>query len=237
MNEKATGQSGKCVVTPESIYDSLWRCRDFELSHLWQRSIFLTTFLVICFTGYGAVLVKICEGLPDATGVQTVSDFGMVILNAAGIFIAATGFVMSVLWIMMGKGSKAWYEMYERALDEIIHNPKYASAVVVGEMDNDGLTHGSLYTDKPVDSNILTAHAGRFSVSKVNICIGQVSLCVWAIVLLAHTIAFTASNAVVEIITSHLNIVAAITLLGIILALAVAVMSLYRNCESSTIGR
>ena len=26
-------------ILPKDIYESLWRCRDFELNHLWQRSV------------------------------------------------------------------------------------------------------------------------------------------------------------------------------------------------------
>ena len=36
-------------ITTKDIRDSLWRCRDFELSHLWQRSIFLD---YTCFMFY-----------------------------------------------------------------------------------------------------------------------------------------------------------------------------------------
>lgn len=32
-----------------------WHGRDFELSHLWQRSIFITTFIILIYTGYGAI--------------------------------------------------------------------------------------------------------------------------------------------------------------------------------------
>ncbi|WP_300232445.1 hypothetical protein [uncultured Alistipes sp.] len=40
-------------ISIKEIHETLWRCRDFELSHLWQRSIFLSAFLILCFTGYG----------------------------------------------------------------------------------------------------------------------------------------------------------------------------------------
>lgn len=43
----------------QDIYKSLWSCRDFEISHLWQRSIFLTTFMLAGFTGYGFILSRL----------------------------------------------------------------------------------------------------------------------------------------------------------------------------------
>lgn len=36
--------------------DRMYSCRDLEISNLWQRSIFLGTFLVLCFTGYGVLI-------------------------------------------------------------------------------------------------------------------------------------------------------------------------------------
>jgi len=70
---------GKSKIRLKDVYESLWKCRDFELLHLWQRSIVLTLFLVMCFIGV----------------------------------------IFSCLWIMMGKGSKAWYEIYENAITAI----------------------------------------------------------------------------------------------------------------------
>lgn len=46
-------------IQPKDIYESLWRCRDFELSHLWQRSVFLTAFLLLAYTGYGVLMLQI----------------------------------------------------------------------------------------------------------------------------------------------------------------------------------
>jgi bacitracin transport system permease protein len=42
----------KDVLTKKDVHEFLWRGRDFELTSLWQRSIFLATFLVIIFTAY-----------------------------------------------------------------------------------------------------------------------------------------------------------------------------------------
>ena len=38
--------------TAKDIYDYLWRGRDFELEHLWQRSIFLAVFLLGIASAY-----------------------------------------------------------------------------------------------------------------------------------------------------------------------------------------
>ncbi len=39
--------------TTKDLYAELFHCRDFELQHLWQRSIFLAGFMVALFTLYG----------------------------------------------------------------------------------------------------------------------------------------------------------------------------------------
>ena len=36
-------------ITTKDVRDRLWSNRDFEISHLWQRSIFLNTLLILCF--------------------------------------------------------------------------------------------------------------------------------------------------------------------------------------------
>ena len=94
------------MISSRNIYESLWRGRDFELSHLWQRSIFLTAFIVLAYTGYGFVVMQICEKIFQ----DNLDSLGFIYLNILGLIIALAGVVLSVLWIMMGKGSKAWYE-------------------------------------------------------------------------------------------------------------------------------
>lgn len=176
-------------ITSKDVYSSLWRCRDFELSHLWQRSIFLTTFLVMSFTGYGSMLLRVCEYVTDDN-----KCIPFCILNIAGLCIALLGIVLSVLWIMMGKGSKAWYEKYENALYHIERNEKYSKAIVANDMDDEMLMHGSLPAANPLDTSLFTTNAGRFSVSRINIAIGQVSIVVWCLAYLIQSICFSFSN-------------------------------------------
>lgn len=42
----------KKVITKKNVHALLWKGRNFELTNLWQRSIFLATFLVLIFTAY-----------------------------------------------------------------------------------------------------------------------------------------------------------------------------------------
>lgn len=43
----------------KDVLDRLYKCRDLEISNLWQRSIFLSVFMVLCFSGYGYLLLQI----------------------------------------------------------------------------------------------------------------------------------------------------------------------------------
>lgn len=176
-------------ITSKDVYFSLWRCRDFELSHLWQRSIFLTTFLVMSFTGYGSILLRICEYIADES-----KYLSFVVLNIVSLCIALVGVTLSALWIMMGKGSKAWYEKYEKALYDIERDEKYSQRIVVTDMDREKLMHGSLPEDTSLDTKLFTTNAGRFSVSRVNIAIGQISMVLWGVAYLCQSICFSFSD-------------------------------------------
>lgn len=179
------------LIAPKDIYMSLWKCRDFELSHLWQRSIFLTTFLVICFTGYGCALMKICDILSD----NNISV--LLILNIVSIIIALLGIILSLFWIMMGKGSKAWYEKYEKALYNIERNSRYCHTIVTQNMESDEVMHGGLPKTKTNES-FFSTDGGSFSVSRINIAIGQVSLVIWYAIYFAHSIFLSFSDLILN---------------------------------------
>lgn len=40
------------------VYNELWRGRDFEISHLWQRSVFLAVFMLAIAGAYGTYIMK-----------------------------------------------------------------------------------------------------------------------------------------------------------------------------------
>lgn len=221
-------------ITSKDVYSSLWRCRDFELSHLWQRSIFLTTFLVMSFTGYGSMLLRVCEYITDDN-----KCIPFCILNIAGLCIALLGIVLSALWIMMGKGSKAWYEKYENALYHIERNEKYSKAIVANDMDDEMLMHGSLPAANPLDTSLFTTNAGRFSVSRINIAIGQVSIVVWCLAYLIQSICFSFSNQLLFILNDcgtfpWLSILSLLVWL-LLLVLIIVIVKYTQWCRSSGI--
>jgi len=185
----------KNKISPKDIYASLWRCRDFELSHLWQRSIFLTAFLVMCYTGYGAVFIELCKGYESMS-----SMISFCMLNIIAITLTLLGLVLSILWIMMGKGSKAWYEKYEIAIYNIERNEKYSQSLVAKDMDKDKVIHGSLPSPDKLSDDLFNTNAGCYSVSKINIMIGQISMFVWSLLYFITSITFSFSKQMQSIV-------------------------------------
>lgn len=167
-NKKNTGQNQNSKVSLKEIRDTFYHLRDFEISNLWQRSLFLSAFLVLLFTIYGNLVSNMFKG-----------DYeNRLVLSEICCGLALAGFVFSLIWIMMGKGSKAWYEIYERRICEI-------------EKEDDlGIPEkyrmGASTSPREFDGNIFTNKAGKYSPSKLNIMIGHVLAIIWFIILVVH---------------------------------------------------
>ena len=87
--------SDNVKITNRDIYKTLWKCRDFELSTLWQRSAMLGVFMVALYTGYGALLLNAFEhGYAHR----------WTTFNLMAVGMCCFGMVFSALWIMMLKG-------------------------------------------------------------------------------------------------------------------------------------
>lgn len=193
--EEDTSDSQKIIIdsriTTKDIRDSLWRCRDFELSHLWQRSIFLTTILILCFTGYGVVTMKLFDNIEYIVGSSAYT------LNNIALVLCLVNIVFSCLWIMMAKGSKAWYERYERAIDAFEYNSEYVNDEVIntgvkkygnGTKPVGGFQYPNLKDyDKPdIRDCIFSCKGGAYSPSKINIAIGQIAFVIWCLAFGIH---------------------------------------------------
>lgn len=157
-------------VSHKELRETFYKLRNFEISNLWQRSIFLSALLVLFFPAYGVLVSK----LLDVTNKH-------IIYHEICCALALCAIIFSIIWIMMAKGSKAWFEVYERKICEI--------------EDEEDLGIEGKYSMRnmrkvpwSLDSNLLTGKAGRYSVSKLNILIGQFLLFLWIIILIIHYI-------------------------------------------------
>lgn len=170
-------------VIKEKELKRLYKSRDIEISNLWQRSVFLSVFLVLCFTGYGYLLMKMVESLPeDYETIKNVFSV-FVVYNIIAIVLALVSVVFSVLWICMSKASKAWYEVYETAIKSFERDFK----------DQLGLDQNYLMGKRGLPSFqknncLFSGKSGAYSPSRINIAIGQVSLIIWIIVVIVHAI-------------------------------------------------
>lgn len=184
-------------LTKRDLYERYWKCRDFEIQNLWQRAIFLGPILVLTFTGYGAFFLK-C--FVNEKGLLRLLDYPDIVMShAIAIVIAFMGAIFSILWIFMMKGSKAWFEVYQRAIiamdtqkgwilpDELLdccggfkHEriPGYKDFAALRKNEN----------KEPFDDKICTTRGGLFSPSRINIVIGQVSLAFWFVVIVLHSV-------------------------------------------------
>lgn len=151
------------------LRESFYQCRDFEINSLWQKSVLLTAFLVLSFTVYANLIPKLfCE----------TKSQNNIIIHEICCGLSLMGIVFAIIWIMMAKGSKAWYEIYESVICDIekekqIHiSKKY----VMGNRKN-----GST-----VDGNIFSNNAGNYSPSKLNIFIGRFFLIIWSVIFIIH---------------------------------------------------
>lgn len=189
--------------TTKDLYKELFHCRDFELQHLWQRSVFLAGFMIALFTLYGSFVGDNLNSKLnfDVNKIEQ-SDKNIVITYSANVnanlsnqttihyfafFIGCVGIIISQLFIMMIKGSKRWYEQFEQSiywfyysdtdlfsdelnknLEDYLGDKKYPH---FGDLKN-------IKKDK-IDQSLFNTNAGYYSVSRINIVLGQLLCLVW----------------------------------------------------------
>lgn len=159
---------GEKLEKMKMILDNLYRCRDIEINNLWQKSMFLGTLLALCFTGYGVLLFSMITAKKEVL-------FNYNLLCFAICFISI---IFSILWIYMFKGSKAHYELYERAITKFEKKPmKIKKRFVMGRLKRKNI---------PIDQNLFSTNGGNFSPSRINILIGQISLILWIFAIMCH---------------------------------------------------
>ncbi|MCQ2266067.1 MAG: hypothetical protein MJZ46_08550 [Bacteroidales bacterium] len=109
-----------------------------------------------------------------------------VVLNCGGFMISFVGIVLSCLWIMMAKGSKAWYERWEKAI--YAFPDAYSGAFEAGAEKVAGFRIEEIdgFQNDKVSSWLWNTHGGAYSPSKINIAIGHLSLIIWCSTAFLH---------------------------------------------------
>lgn len=184
-------------------YKILYQAYADEIKNLWQRSIFLATFMVLVWTGYGVSLLKFLETTKENKLCQStcthieflkslcellasLNVYHFILLALCGIII-----ILSLLWIAMAKGSKFVQEAHERHIEKFLEkceNEDIKSLFCkLDEYEDD--------EKLKLDDELLwinvnnTLKAYRYSPSKINIFLGWVSCSVGSFLFALHTLA------------------------------------------------
>lgn len=161
-------------VSLKRLRKDLYKIRKFEIQNLWQRSIFLVAFIVILITGYGHLIEKL---MSEYDKWLTHSEFQILVIQTVCCILTFWGSIFSIIWIMMAKGSKAWYEIYERKICEIEEDLQVREEY--------RMNPGAPWT---LDNSLCSCKAGAYSVSKINILLGQILLIFWRIAFYIHVV-------------------------------------------------
>lgn len=157
-------------VSLKEVRRDFYRLRDFEISNLWQRSIFLSALLVVSFSAYGALVSMLLKK----------EQADVLVIHEVCCGVALLGVVSSIIWVMMAKASKAWYEVYEKLIGNIEQEKSLRIPKEYRMGEDCSLSS--------IDSNLLTTKPGCYSVSRLNIFIGIVLMITWTVILLVHYI-------------------------------------------------
>jgi len=187
------------MISKDSIYKCLWKCRDLEIQMLWTRLTLLGATMALTYTGYGVLLMKFVEA----------KTMHWATCNLLAILASCVGMVFSCLWIATAKGSKRWYEQYEAALRYFQESNEKSFE----RFDNGGLCLSYLDFEKselkalrqPSDPSLMTSCGGPYSVSKIPIVFGQLSLLGWGVVAWLHLAALLFGKAMVKMLFEELG--------------------------------
>lgn len=158
----------------EELRKDYYEIRKFEIENLWQRSVFLATFSALLFTGYGFLIGDI---ILDFDKWLASNEQQKTLAHSICCGVTFLGAIFSIIWIMMAKGSKAWYEIYEDKIYDIERNHF--------NWDEEFCLSGG--TAKSFSRSLWTRGAGPFSVSKINILLGQILFITWVTTLIIHS--------------------------------------------------
>jgi len=129
-------------------YEFACRAREVELDLFWKRSLFFWGFIGAAFVAFATLRSNL----------------------ALSVLIASFGFVCSFVWTLANRGSKFWYENWERKVEK-------------SEMDFTGPWFAVPESPKP---DLRWLRARRFSVSKLAIALSDYVAALWFVLLLSR---------------------------------------------------
>lgn len=188
-DENSKGEKVSCEMCDKlEKYKILYQAYADEIKNLWQRSIFLGTFMVLVWTGYGALQLKFIEHSKE------LSEF-YVVYHCVSIGLCTIIIFLSLLWVMMAKGSKFVQEAHEKHIENLNFD-KLNEVDIKTNQYKKLFCDLNIYEDKLKLENKLSEDlfysealkACRYSPSKINIILGCFSVIVAIILSIVHIV-------------------------------------------------
>lgn len=173
MNEKEREAFYKYLEFQNKRYDT-------ELQLFWQRSVFVSTFLVLILTGYGALLIKIVELHSIKNIPMLLSDS---LFNSLASVISTMGIIVSYIWFRIARGAKGTYE----AVESRIYDPKQGLIDKMKDYAKDSKL--DLRSEFYKTEDVFKLDSGPYSPSKLNIIFVFFFLVLFSMLLTLHLIA------------------------------------------------
>lgn len=182
-------------VSLKELWDRFYQLRDVEIQNLWQRTSIFAGFIGLLFAGYGYIILENFGPGSDNIKVEPDNIKTYLVIHALSCGIATLGIIFSIFWIAFAKGAKAWFGVHERKICEIEKEEELGipERFRMGELSYPG-------GNKEPKDNLLSTRPGGFSVSKLNILLGQVLLICWSLIGLPHAYLLVSEGC------SHLNL-------------------------------
>ena len=96
---------------------AIWKARDNEVGAIKDRALLVWGFLMFCYGGYAYLAARIILNC----GKQHLCDSHLGVINMALLFLALVAFRLSLNWVRMMKGAKAWAENYDYLAENFQH--------------------------------------------------------------------------------------------------------------------
>ena len=184
-------------------YKILYTAYADEIKNLWQRSIFLGAFMVLVWSGYGALQLKAFDK-DFATTNLTCNPLNLNVYHCASLGLCAIIIILSWLWIAMAKGSKFVQEAHENHIKHFDFQNDNVKTIYCDLDSYEYLEHTdsqSTPNDKALNPKLNesifccgTLNSYRYSPSKINIALGWVSCLLGSILFFAHSISIFCTN-------------------------------------------
>lgn len=206
------------------MYKILYGAYADEIKNLWQRSIFLGAFMVLVWSGYGALQLKAIE----LKIIENTTPNLVYVTTSIGL--CAVIIVLSWLWIAMAKGSKFVQEAHEEHIkhfdfqnDDIkklfCDLDSYECAERIDSKNNtkdktlNPKLNGGLFC-----CGVLQPY--RYSPSKINIALGWVSCLLGIVLFIVH---------IMNIFCTTLCLVCCIALVALIIVALYSCLTLIKS--------